>query len=77
MKKIILTDEEYDVLVDELQSLYSYHWNDDRIHANDCGSKILPIIEEKLASEQLASERRRILGLDLAVKLETLLDKYA
>ncbi len=45
MKTITLTQEEYDALIDELQSLYGYHWNDQGIHADDCGSKILPIIE--------------------------------
>jgi hypothetical protein len=51
MKKIILTDEEYEALVAELQSLYSYHWNDDTIHADNCGSKVLPIIEQKVSEE--------------------------
>jgi len=45
-KRIItLTEEEYQQLLSELQSLYNYHWNDDFIHANDCGSKVLGIIE--------------------------------
>lgn len=45
MKIITLTDEQYEILCSELSSLSSYHWNDDHIHADDCGSKILPIIE--------------------------------
>ena len=45
MKKIILSDEDFDTLLDELRQLYGYHWNDDHIHANDCGSKVLGIIE--------------------------------
>lgn len=45
MKTITLTDEQYDTLIMELNSLHGYHWNDDRIHADECGSKILPIIE--------------------------------
>ena len=48
MKQIILTNEEYDILIDELQSLWSYHWNSERIHADDCGSKILGIIEDRV-----------------------------
>jgi len=51
MKQIILTDEEYVILIDELQSLWSYHWNDDKIHADDCGSKILGIIEDQAEEE--------------------------
>ena len=47
-KKIILTDEEYDILTGELGSLWSYHWNDDSMHADDCGSDILWIIESKV-----------------------------
>ena len=46
---ITLTKEEVDILLDELNSLYSYHWNDDHIHARDCGSKILETIEVQLA----------------------------
>ena len=45
MKIITLTDEQYEQLLDELRSLHGYHWDDDQIHANDCGSKILPVIE--------------------------------
>ena len=48
MKIIILSDEEYDLLEDELGSLYHYHWNDDHIHSDDCGSKALSIIREKI-----------------------------
>jgi hypothetical protein len=47
MREIILTDEEFETLLDELRSLYGYHWNDDHIHAKDCGSKILEVIEAK------------------------------
>jgi hypothetical protein len=43
--KISLNQKEYDLLCEELSSLYNYHWNSDHIHANDCGSKSLPIIE--------------------------------
>ena len=45
---ILLTQEEYEQLIDELQSLYGYHWNDEHIHANDCGSKILDIIQSQM-----------------------------
>lgn len=51
MKKIILTDEEYVILIDELQSLWNYHWNDDAIHADNCGSKILGIIDDRVKEE--------------------------
>jgi len=50
MKQIILTDEEYAILIDELQSLWHYHWGDDTIHADECGSYILDIIEDKVES---------------------------
>ena len=52
MKNLILTDEEYDMLVNELSSLSGYHWNDDRIHADDCGSKILDVIASKVEDIQ-------------------------
>ncbi len=52
MKQIILTDEEYDQLIIELQSLCGYHWNDDNVHADNCGSKILHIIESKVNEHQ-------------------------
>lgn len=46
-KQIILTEEEYALLCEELGSLYNYHWNDEHIHANDCGSKVLGVIESR------------------------------
>ena len=42
---ITLSEEDYEQLLAELRSLYGYHWNDDHIHANDCGSKVLNTIE--------------------------------
>lgn len=48
---ITLTREEYDILCRELSSLEGYHWNDDHIHANDCGSKILSTIEDQVSSQ--------------------------
>ena len=41
MKTIVLTDEQYDLLLDELRSLHCYHWNDDQIiessaYESDC-----------------------------------------
>jgi hypothetical protein len=45
MKQITLTDEQYEKLLEELHSLHSYHWNDDHIHADECGSKVLVDIE--------------------------------
>jgi len=49
MEKIIitLTPEQYKTLTSELGSLYSYHWNDDHVHADNCGSKILSEIEQQ------------------------------
>lgn len=44
MKKITLTDEQYNKLIEELESLQGYHWSDDSIHADNCGSVSLPII---------------------------------
>lgn len=42
---IKLTKEQYEILCQELRSLYGYHWNDRTIHSDDCGSKILDVIE--------------------------------
>ena len=42
---ITLSEEDYKTLLKELNSLSGYHWNDDRIHADDCGSKVLETIE--------------------------------
>jgi hypothetical protein len=39
--KITLSEEDYKVLLDELGSLHGYHWNDDHVHADDCGSKVI------------------------------------
>ncbi len=47
MKAIYLSDQEYQTLLTELQSLHSYHWNDKSIHADDCGSKIQLTIEQR------------------------------
>lgn len=47
MPTISLTDKEYDQLTRELGSLYSYQWNSDFCHADDCGSKVLGVIEDK------------------------------
>jgi hypothetical protein len=44
MINIELTEEQYEQLITELYSLSGYHWNDDRIHANDCGSKVVDVI---------------------------------
>ena len=44
---ISLSQEDYDVLIDELYSLSSYHWNDDQKLADDCGSKVLHKILEQ------------------------------
>ena len=45
MKTIKLTDEQYDELIDELDSLYNYHWNDDNVHSDDCGSNSKAVVE--------------------------------
>jgi len=50
MKKVIieLSKKDYDDLVNELRSLYGYHWNDDHIHADDCGSKVIDTVEKSM-----------------------------
>ena len=45
MKTIKLTDEQYETLLSELNSLSGYHWHDDLIHADNCGSQVVGIIE--------------------------------
>ena len=52
MITIKLSKEDYDQLIAELHSLYGYHWNDQRIHANDCGSKVLDTILEQVQEEE-------------------------
>lgn len=47
-----LTPEQYQILIGELHSLYSYHWSDDGFHADNCGSKIVAEIEQQ-AQEQI------------------------
>lgn len=46
VKVIVLNDDDYQTLLSELQSLYNYHWNDDNIHADNCGSKVVGLIEQ-------------------------------
>ena len=48
---IILTKAQYDILIDELNSLNAYHWEDNLIHAEDCGSKILPLIQQLIVEQ--------------------------
>lgn len=45
MKIIKLTDEQYEILLTELNSLSSYKWKDDKIHADDCYSQALIDVE--------------------------------
>ncbi len=54
MIKIELTEEQYDQLLTELHSLYNYHYKDDHIHADDCGSKVVSEIESQ-GDEQKAN----------------------
>lgn len=51
MVHITLTNAQYEQLLSELHSLFGYHWNDQKIHANDCGSKVVDIIIENSISE--------------------------
>lgn len=51
MIRIELTKEQYEQLIAELYSLARYHWNDDRIHANDCGSKVVNVILAQVESK--------------------------
>jgi hypothetical protein len=46
--RITISAEDYQTLIDELSSLYSYHWNDDHVHANDCGSKVIDQIRNNV-----------------------------
>lgn len=57
MKHITLTDEQYEQLLDELNSLTSYHLNDDTVHSSSCGSKVLSVIEAGV-TESFLTERQ-------------------
>ncbi len=39
MKVIRLTDEQYDILLDDLNEISGFRWNSDHYHANDCFSE--------------------------------------
>jgi hypothetical protein len=54
MANVILTlsPEQYETLTKELHSLHGYHWNDDRIHADNCGSKIVEEIESQKREQE-------------------------
>ncbi len=56
MKEIVirLSQEQYNQLVRELHSLYSYHQSDDYIHSKDCGSKIVNEIESQKENQEKA-----------------------
>ncbi len=46
MKRIITLDEkDYQTLLSELHSLWGYHMNDDTMHRDDCGSKVVAAVE--------------------------------
>ena len=40
-----LSSEDAEQLLEELQSLTNYQWNDREMHAKDCGSKVKEIIQ--------------------------------
>jgi len=46
--RITISEEDYKILIDELSSLYNYHWNDDHVHASDCGSKVIDQIRNNM-----------------------------
>ena len=46
MKKIILSDEEYNTLIEELVSLLSYKWSDLSLPSEDCGTKTIEMIKD-------------------------------
>lgn len=48
MITIKLTEKDAEILLEELHSLHGYHWNDDHIHADNCGSKVVYKIEEQV-----------------------------
>ena len=52
MKTFTLTDEQAEQLLAELSSLHGYHYNDDTMHANDCGSKVIHIIESQINEQK-------------------------
>jgi hypothetical protein len=47
-----LTEDQAETLLDELGSLFGYHYSDDQIHAADCGSKVKGIIEAQIAEQK-------------------------
>jgi len=53
MKTFILTDEEADLLETELIHLGIYHESDDGVHKNDCGSKVLGVIQYQLEMQKI------------------------
>ncbi len=61
MKTFILTDEQWDKLETELISLHGYHWNDDHIHANDCGSQVLDILEDQVYAQKIQDSAEYII----------------
>jgi len=62
MKIIILDEEQHNQLRSELASLESYHWNDNRIHARDCGSKVLYEMREHSITEEQKLQIEAILN---------------
>lgn len=52
MITITLTEEQAEQLLSELYSLSSYHWNDDRFHADDCGSKVVDDISMQIQEQK-------------------------
>lgn len=60
MKHIALTDEQYEQLLDELNSLTSYHLNDDTVHSDNCGSKVLSAIEAGATTSLLTKQELEV-----------------
>ena len=52
MITITLTEEQAEQLLSELYSPSSYHWNDTRIHADDCGSKVVDDISTQIQEQK-------------------------
>lgn len=49
---LTLTDEQYDLLIEELGDGESGRWNSDHYHADQCPSKIKPILEYQKENQE-------------------------
>lgn len=54
MITIQLTEEQAATLISELIDLSGYQWNDDKIHADNCGSKVISTIESQIEEQKVS-----------------------